>query len=84
MTSVINGYCFLEKMSFNSFNEGIDLIEAVEKYKQRFGYYPEAVLADTIFRNRDNRNWLKEKGIRLSGSALGRPSKDKPIEATKK
>lgn len=84
MTSVINGYCFLEKMSFDNFNEGIDLIEAVERYKQRFGYYPEAVLADTIFRNRDNRNWLKEKGIRLSGPALGRPSKDKTTEAAKK
>lgn len=84
MTSVINGYCFLEKMSFDNFNEGIDLIEAVERYKQRFGYYPEAVLADTIFRNRDNRNWLNEKGIRLSGPALGRPSKDKTTEATKK
>lgn len=45
MTSVVNGYCFIEN---DSFNEGIDLKEAVESYKQRFGYYPEAVLADTI------------------------------------
>jgi IS5 family transposase len=84
MTSVVNGYCFVEKMSFDNFNEGIDLKEAVESYKQRFGHYPEAVLADTIFRNRENRNWLKEKGIRLSGPALGRPSKDKTAEAAKK
>lgn len=84
ITSVVNGYCFVEKMSFDNFNEGIDLKEAVERYKKRFGYYPEAVLADTIFRNQDNRNRLKEKGIRLSGSALSRPSKDKTTEAAKK
>ena len=39
----------------------------------RFGYYPEAIIADTIYRNRDNLRYCKEKGIRLSGPQLGRP-----------
>src|SRR5699024_5142336 len=32
---------------------------------------------DQIYRNRENRQYCKEKGIRLSGPALGRPSKEK-------
>src|SRR5699024_1819863 len=60
------------------------LKESVEKYKQRYGYYPEAVLADTIYRTRENRAYCKEHGIRLSGPRLGRPSKDKQITATQK
>ncbi len=75
LTSVVNGYSFVERMSFNSFNEGSFLIEAVENYKKRFGRYPEAVMADTIFRNRNNISWLKSKGIRISGPKLGRPPK---------
>ena len=34
-------------------------------------------MADTIFRNKENRNWLKSLGIRMSGPRLGRPPKDK-------
>jgi hypothetical protein len=76
LTSVVNGYSFVERMSFNSFNEGTFLIEAVENYRERFGYYPEAVMADTIFRTRENLSDLKSKGIRLSGPKLGRPAKN--------
>lgn len=75
LTSVVGGYSFVERMSFDSFNEGTFLKEAVENYKARFGYYPESVMADTIFRNRENLAWLKTKGIRISGPRLGRPTK---------
>jgi IS5 family transposase len=75
MTSVVNGYSFVERMSFDSFNEGTLLKEAVENYKERFGCYPESVMADTIFRNRDNLAYLKLHGIRISGPRLGRPAK---------
>ena len=40
------------------------------------GHYPSRVLADKIYRNRENLNYCKERGIRLSGPALGRPKKD--------
>ena len=33
-------------------------------------------MSDKIYRNRDNLNFCKEHGIRLSGPALGRPKKD--------
>jgi len=82
--SVVDGYAFLDVLSWDSYNEGKRLKESVEKYKQRYGYYPEAVLADTIYRTRENRAYCKEHGIRLSGPRLGRPSKDKQITATQK
>jgi hypothetical protein len=40
------------------------------------GHYPQRVLVDQIYRTRNNRNYCKSKGIRLSGPKLGRPSKD--------
>lgn len=55
----------------------------LEAYRLRFGYYPEAVLTDQIYRNRENRNYCKEKGIRLSGPALGRPTKKNKAEQRK-
>jgi hypothetical protein len=38
------------------------------------------VLADKIYRNRDNLNFCKESSIRLSEPALGRPMKDAVID----
>jgi transposase, IS5 family len=81
--SVVNGYSFMEKMQWDNFNEGITLQDSVEAYRQRFGYYPEAVLADQIYRNRDNLRYCKERGIRLSGPQLGRPSKKEQAEQKK-
>lgn len=38
------------------------------------------MLADKIYRNRDNLRYCKEHGIRLSGPQLGRPSKTEQAE----
>lgn len=46
-----------------------------ERFREREGHYPSRILADKIYRNRENLNYCKELGIRLSGSALGRPKK---------
>lgn len=54
------------------------LRQTIEKYRERTGHYPTRVLADKIYRNRDNLNFCKEHGIRLSGPALSRPKKDEP------
>lgn len=40
-----------------------------------FGYYLEAVVVDSIFRNRKNLACLKLRGIRNSGSKLGHKPK---------
>ena len=52
----------------------------IEKFKERTGHYPERVLADKIYRNRDNLSFCKQHNIRLSGPALGRPKKDAEID----
>lgn len=84
--SCFEGYVFLNRMSWDSFNESGDLKAQVEAYYRFTGYYPESVHADRIYRNRENRAWCKEKGIRISGPPLGRPpanvSKSKKKQAT--
>lgn len=72
--SMVDGFAFLDKMEWDAYHEGSYLIESVEAYRRRHGFYPEAVLADKIYRTRENRAYCKEKGIRLSGPKLGRPS----------
>ena len=66
----------IEKQSFDAYNESDVLIIAIENYYKRTGRYPERVLADKIYRNRNNLSYCKDRGIRLSGPALGRPKKD--------
>ena len=68
------GYGRIEKISFAAYNESGCLIEAIERFKERTGYYQERVLADQIYWTRENRSYCKEQGIRLSGPKLGRPS----------
>lgn len=75
--SMVNGYALMENLAWDNYNEGTTLQASAEKYKKRFGHYPEAILADKIYRNHENRQFCKRKGIRLSGPALGRPSKEK-------
>ncbi|WP_343754359.1 IS5 family transposase, partial [Lentibacillus halophilus] len=74
--SMINGYTTLDKLSWDAYHEGVYLQDSIEAYCRRHGTYPEAVLADQIYRTRGNRRYCKERGIRLSGPKLGRPSKN--------
>ena len=77
-----NGIARLEKLSFDAYNEADVLITAIQRYKTRTGHYPERVLVDQIYRNRENRKFCKEHDIRISGPALGRP-KSMTIEEKK-
>jgi transposase, IS5 family len=73
--SVVEGFVFADKISFDAYNESTDLVEQIENYHDMFGYYPESVHADKIYRTRENRKFCKNNGIRLSGQPLGRPPK---------
>lgn len=72
--SLIDGICFLDELSWDSFNEGSHMEQYIEQYKLRFGCYPREVLADKIYCTRENRGMLKAKGIKLIAKPLGRPS----------
>jgi hypothetical protein len=81
--SVVGGYTFIDKQSWDNFSEGATLIASAEKYKARHGVYPKAILADKTFRNRVNIAFCKATGIRLTGPRLGRPKKEE-IEADRR
>jgi hypothetical protein len=71
--SVIDNNVYLDKLSWDAYNESSDLKHQVKAYKARTGYFPVSLHADQIYRTRDNLRYCKKLGIRLSGVALGRP-----------
>jgi hypothetical protein len=66
--SCFEEYVFLDRMSWDNFNESGDLKAQVEAYHSFTGHYPESVHADRIYLTRENRAWCKERGIRISGA----------------
>ena len=74
--SVVDRWTRLECCSFDAYNEAGNLREMAERFRVREGHYPSRILADKIYRNRENLSYCKEHGIRLSGPALGRPRKE--------
>ncbi len=80
--SLMQGYAFLDELSWDAFNEGSTLMDTVDKYKKRFAYYPEEVLVDKIYCTRANRKALKILGIKLRAKPLGRPRKEEPYKVT--
>ena len=66
--------CWICIFRWDNFNESGDLKAQVESFKKYTGYYPESVHVDKIYRTRENRAWCKERGIRISGTPLGRPT----------
>jgi hypothetical protein len=81
--SQVDGYAFVERISWDNFNESVDFQDQVEAYKRRFDFYPSSVHADKIYRTRDNLRYCKKHGIRLSGPRLGRPPKQTPDNAAR-
>ena len=73
--SVVDGWTRLECCSFDAYNEAGNLREMAERFRAREGHYPSRILADKIYRNRENLSYCKAHGTRLSGPALGRPKK---------
>ena len=73
-------FMYIDRLSWEPYNESGDLQMQVERYRGRFGHYPKSVHADTIYRTRENREWCKEHHIRLSGPPLGRPVSTAGIE----
>jgi len=77
--SLVNGFMRIDKLSWDNFNEGKYLQDSVEQYKIKYGCYPSSVLADRIYWNRENRAYMKDRGIILNGKPLGRPRNDEAL-----
>jgi transposase, IS5 family len=74
--SLQEGFARIDQFNYEAFNEGICLVEQIESYKKLHGHYPQVVLTDQIYLNRENRKFLKENNIRHTGKPLGRKPKE--------
>jgi hypothetical protein len=78
------GFTFLDRLSYSTYNEGEDLKAQAIAYRRRHGHYPKVICADQIYRTRSNRAFCQRHGIRLSGPRLGRPKNDPELVAAEK
>ena len=75
---LVDGISFIEKLSFNAFNEGTRLIYCLKMHKRLFGVEAKKVGGDTGYAGPDNRDYCKENGIQTSFVKRGQPfSEDK-------
>ncbi len=79
--SVLNGFVRIEHLRWDAYNESTTLQETVDRYREQTGFYPQRILADKIYRTRDNLQYCAKHHIRMSGPKLGRPPKDKALYA---
>jgi IS5 family transposase len=70
--SLVDGFTFVDRISWEPYNESRCFIDQVERYRERFGCYPGSAHVDMIYRTRENRTYCKERQIRMSGPKLGR------------
>lgn len=77
--SYVGGFLFLDKMSHDNFSEAkTEVIETqIEGYVNKFGKFPISFTGDKLYGTTENREMLKEKGIRSAFKALGRKRKGK-------
>lgn len=73
--SEVEGFCRIDRFSWDAYNESVDVKMQVEKFRKLYGCYPKVFLADRIYLTRENRSYLKSKGIKIYGKPLGRPPK---------
>jgi hypothetical protein len=79
--SIVGGYARIEHLNWDAYNESTTLQNTVEEFKKQTGSYPQRILADKIYRTRDNLQYCEKHHIHMSGPKLGRPPKDKALYA---
>jgi len=70
---MVDGLSFLEKLSFNAFNEGTRLQHCVKLHKRLFGVDVKKIGGDQGYAGTENRDWCKENDIQTSFVKRGRP-----------
>lgn len=80
----VGGFSRINRLSWEAFNEGKDLVPAVENFNKLYGRYPKYILIDKIYLTRENRKYLKEKNIETFGKPLGRPPKEEKQSPSQK
>ena len=82
--SIVDGFLRIEDLRWDAYNESKTFQESVESYRRSYGHYPQRVLADKIFRTRENMQYCKQRGIHLNGPKLGKPYADPAIQKQQK
>ena len=73
---LVDGISFIERLSFNAFNEGKRLTHCLKMHRRLFGVEAKKVGGDMGYAGTANRDYCKEKGIQTSFVKRGRPSSD--------
>ena len=73
----VDGISFIEKLSFNAFNEGTRLAHSIKMHKRLFKVDVKKIGGDTGYAGTVNRDLCKELGIQTSFVNRGRPSAEK-------
>ena len=74
---MVDGISFIEKLSFNAFNEGTRLQHCVKMHRRLFGVDVKKIGGDTSYAGTGNRDFCRENGIQTSFVKRGRPSQEK-------
>ena len=74
---MVDGVSFIEKLSFNAFNEGTRLQHCVKMHRRLFGVDVKKIGGDASYAGTDNRGFCKENGIQTSFVKRGRPTQEK-------
>ena len=82
--SVTDGISFIEKLSFNAFNEGTRLKHCVSLAQKLTGEPVKKIGGDQGYSGNDNRTFCKENKIETSFTRKGRPGKNEVKSATKR
>ena len=77
---LVDGISFIEKLSFNAFNEGPRLVHCLKMHKRLFGVEAKKVGGDTGYAGTENRDYCKANGIQTSFVKRGRPFGEKKKE----
>ena len=73
----VDGISFIEKLSFNAFNEGTRLEHCIKMHKRLFNVDAKKIGGDTGYAGTANRELCKELDIQTSFVKRGRPSAEK-------
>ena len=77
---LVDGVSFIDKLSFDAFNEGTRLTDCLSLNKRLFGTEVRKVGGDAGYAGAGNRDYCKEHDITTSFSKRGRPSSGKKVK----
>ncbi len=76
--SIVNGYTYVDHLSWDAYNESSDLAMQLELYKKRFGMLPQEVQTDKLYLGKANKNLIKTRRGPSARGTRWRPHSEPP------